>query len=1406
MRICIITKYLPPVSTEGIPRNRWDYAQQFRALGHEVHIITSGRDTCEKIIDGVYIHQISGWEKKASDAFYQLQAPGNLHNQLAYSYLVYKRIKQLNELSPLHLIESPLWDIEGYITRLKMPEIPFIVRLETTTMLLKEVVSGKTPQKDVLCEIETHFLEIADGYVFDSWSILKETERLYKVRFDKKPYAVIHHGIDLKGIKSAEVPVPVNNGNCRILSVGRLEKRKGSDVLVKEIMPLLLENVSGIEIHLVGKDSGEWDGFKEETGFTYHEYIKKNFKQYLNKQIFLYGYVSDEKLDTLYGEADIVFALSKYESFGLLYLEAMRKGKPLIVFETGAVPEIFEDGKDAICIPLNEPRKVVDSVQKLKNDPGLRHELGRNGLQKLISRFSSARMAAECAVFFENIVFKNTSRVFQVMNCLTDRDGVSNTTVDFDKLLKEEGAATQILGSYASPAVQHLVKPIESVQFKETDAVIYHYWNYCDKGDYFNRLTFPKKAFFFHNITTPDFFSVDDEAYHTTSKGFRQLSTLDNFDVYIGHTAYSLEILRQSLARPITTHIIPPHIDKNLILKRPFNQELANSIRAEHPFHIIFVGSIAPHKKQTDLVKFFKYYSEQVNPNSHLSIIGGGSPGYVNELGTLIRELNIGKKVTVTGKVSNEDLYAYYRSADIYLSMCEHEGFGVPLAEAMVFDIPVVAFNCTAVPDTVGENGCLFSTKDAVLVSEIVEKLRTDAQWKELVLTRQWKHLENFSKESIAKAFAGLHVLLDEKHFERISFLKKNADLLLEEFIFYNDSRLKSLEPIQLIDNQFVLVNNRSGITVEEVFSDVEINFLSHDWSGKVKVQVDDREPKVFDLFATDRKLKNISFNEELETGLHTVKIWQTGECNSFAKGNEVFLHSIKLKKPFNAPEKRALEEVQKLVQTEDGTWEDDVFDFPEADDEKTTAEGKVFRRIEDAGALSNLFVYTPEWSIKDECFKFNEGKKGDNITFEKDFTAIALKFITHPWCGMVEVIVDGRYREILDLYQPEHGQKTFRLKKVFKQELHTVTIRTLSKRSPFARGSEVFFGGATFEQHFPVEISDEELEEKYKVSVIINTLNRAEHLEKLLKALEEQTYPWYEIVVVNGPSTDKTNEVLARYEGRIKVGTCPEANLSQSRNIGIEMSSGNYVAFIDDDALPCDKYWIENYIYFIVYNKNLKIGTVGGPVKHKHTEHYEFKNGATSDYGFQIFREEELKSHTLDGKRWVQGVPGGNNIVLKSALYEIGGFDERFIYYLDETDMCIRLARKGYVVINNPINYIKHFKAPSGVRKSAYDIRWDIIARSDMFYALKSGYDAFPVRVIKAILYFRKKHFFREVVKAYKDNVISNEEYKKYRQLLKKGFNEGLKWGLFNKKQPGTLTDRKETFYNFQKSSIEQL
>ncbi len=94
------------------------------------------------------------------------------------------------------------------------------------------------------------------------------------------------------------------------------------------------------------------------------------------------------------------------------------------------------------------------------------------------------------------------------------------------------------------------------------------------------------------------------------------------------------------------------------------------------------------------------------------------------------------------------------------------------------------------------------------------------------------------------------------------------------------------------------------------------------------------------------------------------------------------------------------------------------------------------------------------------------------------------------------------------------------------------------------------------------------------RVSVVVNTYNRAASLHQTLQALQRQNYSKFEVIVVNGPSTDDTAEVLRAHAAQIRVGTCAQRNLSISRNVGIEMARGEFVAFIDDDAVP-DENWL---------------------------------------------------------------------------------------------------------------------------------------------------------------------------------------------------------------------------------------
>lgn len=196
------------------------------------------------------------------------------------------------------------------------------------------------------------------------------------------------------------------------------------------------------------------------------------------------------------------------------------------------------------------------------------------------------------------------------------------------------------------------------------------------------------------------------------------------------------------------------------------------------------------------------------------------------------------------------------------------------------------------------------------------------------------------------------------------------------------------------------------------------------------------------------------------------------------------------------------------------------------------------------------------------------------------------------------------------------------------------------------------------------------------RISVVICTYNRSQSLERTLRSLEFQTHGDFEVVVVNGPSTDATDRVLAAYAGRVRVVACPHRNLAVSRNLGIDQAAGEVVAFIDDDSLATPR-WLEELAKGYAEPAT---GGAGGLV-YDHT-------GRTLQYRYSHCRRTgipdfEFQSSSEDANRpgadpfvYLQGT---NCSFRREALEQVRGFDEEYEYYLDETDLCMRVLDAGF-------------------------------------------------------------------------------------------------------------------------------
>ena len=216
-------------------------------------------------------------------------------------------------------------------------------------------------------------------------------------------------------------------------------------------------------------------------------------------------------------------------------------------------------------------------------------------------------------------------------------------------------------------------------------------------------------------------------------------------------------------------------------------------------------------------------------------------------------------------------------------------------------------------------------------------------------------------------------------------------------------------------------------------------------------------------------------------------------------------------------------------------------------------------------------------------------------------------------------------------------------------------------------------------------------------VSVVINTLDRADHLRTALRALEQQRHPAFEVIVVNGPSKDDTEAVLDGYDGRIKRARCPEANLSMSRNIGIGLAAGEVVAFLDDDAIPEPDWLVE----LVRGYADPKVGAVGGFIRDHTGVTFQCRVTVCNRFG-DSENFDNVQAAGVDNKPgdWRFLSPTGANASFRrSALLEVGGFDETYAYFLDETDVNLRVLDAGWTIGYQPGAQVHHKYAPSALR-----------------------------------------------------------------------------------------------------------
>ncbi|PYQ02409.1 MAG: hypothetical protein DMF82_16195 [Acidobacteria bacterium] len=171
--------------------------------------------------------------------------------------------------------------------------------------------------------------------------------------------------------------------------------------------------------------------------------------------------------------------------------------------------------------------------------------------------------------------------------------------------------------------------------------------------------------------------------------------------------------------------------------------------------NLLFVGRVTPNKRQEDLVRLASYWRRFISPDVRLLLVGKlpRRRSYYDALQSFFYDEGFTPaEVVFTGHVDHAELLACYAEADVFVSASAHEGFGVPLVEAMLMDVPVLAYRAGAVPDTLGPAGVQYAEARLDEVAEMAHRLVTDRALRQAVLAGQRERLQAFAPETVEAA------------------------------------------------------------------------------------------------------------------------------------------------------------------------------------------------------------------------------------------------------------------------------------------------------------------------------------------------------------------------------------------------------------------------------------------------------------------------------------------------------------------------------------------------------------------------------------------------------------------------------------------------------------------------------
>jgi glycosyltransferase involved in cell wall biosynthesis len=341
-------------------------------------------------------------------------------------------------------------------------------------------------------------------------------------------------------------------------------------------------------------------------------------------------------------------------------------------------------------------------------------------------------------------MLKRKIKIHQYHSGSAQGDAITNGMFYIQSILHQLGFESEIFCSYPAPQLSEKLHHIKKWR-NDADLLFVHHSIGIDDEQW---LTSQKcrKVLIYHNITPAEFFNNQTHLVKHIELGLLQVQRWrPMFEMAIADSEKNRQDLIAFGYSPDSIKTIPLLVDIDALSSiKPDNQILSDY---EYYFNVVFVGRIVENKCQLDIVRAYARAQVRQSRPSRLVLVGGTtSESYLAKIKNEAEQLGVAQDLIITGKISDSQLVAIYRAAGVFVCLSKHEGFGVPLVEAMLFDIPVIALASSSVPWTLGRGGILFNELDLDEVAVAIDFIAQSPALRSKLIAVQRQELSRFKR------------------------------------------------------------------------------------------------------------------------------------------------------------------------------------------------------------------------------------------------------------------------------------------------------------------------------------------------------------------------------------------------------------------------------------------------------------------------------------------------------------------------------------------------------------------------------------------------------------------------------------------------------------------------------------